>query len=356
MSVLTATTVVQVDEEANKLTVLTDGATEFGQVTTFTVSVDGGSNLSLSWDLGDGTSGTTLGDTELEIVHIYESVGKYKAMFTATNAVMTLTKNLDVYVDVPVGVPLLDESFEGVIPSSDWTTYSSLVGGPQWQQTDTRRHSGGFSIFHNDLHGEQDSWLVSPRLLPAADSQLIFWQSENYSWVHYYHGIWVSTGSSDPKDNEFVEWMVLPPGAEDTWEQVALDLGEFAGQPIFIAFRYQGDYADEWYIDDIRVTAPLMSVSNDTVVMGESSVFTASVRNGTNISYTWDFGDGTAPIISTTNVISYTYSRPGDFTVTVTAFNSINNVQATCVAGVRSVMYFPIVFWSSKTDDYSAQR
>jgi len=342
VSAISATTTVAVEEAMNSLTVLTDGPTALGQATTFTVSVDSGSNLLFSWDLGDGAQGSAYGDMEVVIVRTYEAVGRYTALFTATNPVEVFSKSVDIYVDVPVALPLLDEGLEDTIPPDGWTVYSSLAAGPQWQQAADRRHSGEYSVFHDDLHGDQDSWLVSPQLVPAVNSQLLFWQNENYTWVHHYHAIWVSTGSGDPKDNEFFEWTELPPGAEDTWEQVTLDLGEFAERPIYIAFRYQGDYADEWYLDDVRVTAPLTSVSNGTVVWGEPSVFTASVRNGTNISYTWDFGDGTEPVTSTASVISHVYSLPGYYTATVGASNSVNETQANCEAAVKAVLYLPL--------------
>ncbi|PID26420.1 MAG: hypothetical protein CR982_10430 [Candidatus Cloacimonadota bacterium] len=50
------------------------------------------------------------------------------------------------------------------------------------------------------------------------------------------------------------------------WNQVSLNLGEYADS-YYLGFHYVGDYADEWYIDDLLVTnqsAPLNPVENLT--------------------------------------------------------------------------------------------
>ncbi|OQY29649.1 MAG: hypothetical protein B6244_02995 [Candidatus Cloacimonetes bacterium 4572_55] len=132
------------------------------------------------------------------------------------------------------------------------------------------------TLVFNDVTGTVTSWVTLPQqyLLaqPAANSgpvELTFWQSLRY-WpgYHDYHGIWISTGSSDPASGEFVELAELNSTAKMTvardqkeenerataWVQETVDLSAYIGQDVYIAFRYDGDFEDEWYIDDIKVS------------------------------------------------------------------------------------------------------
>ena len=147
---------------------------------------------------------------------------------------------------------VFQEGFEGAtFPPSGWQVYA--LSGVNWEQTNARVYEGSYSAYHDDTTGDQDAWLVMPQFTPTANTILTFWQNENYASWYTYHGIWVSTGSGDPNDGDFVELVELGAGTEDTWEQVSVDLSTYAGQPIYVAFRYQGNWSDEWYIDDVRL-------------------------------------------------------------------------------------------------------
>jgi len=85
---------------------------------------------------------------------------------------------------------------------------------------------------------------------------LSFFQNGDRTEYINYHRIMVSTGSADPADGDFIElgWSFPPP--EDAWAQVQPDisLDWFAGQSIYVAFKYTGDCADSWWIDDVTVS------------------------------------------------------------------------------------------------------
>lgn len=162
------------------------------------------------------------------------------------------------HVNPLVDVTVWEEGFEGAFPPAGWTT--SLVTGTNWVQTSLQAHSGSYSAYHNDDIGFSDAWLITPQITPAATTRLDFWQYENFASWYIYHGIWVSTGSPDPADGDFVEVVETGPGAEDAWELYSFDLSAYAGTPIYVGFKYEGDFADEWYIDDVRL------VDQDTLV------------------------------------------------------------------------------------------
>ena len=41
--------------------------------------------------------------------------------------------------------------------------------------------------------------------------------------------------------------------AEDTYVERTVNLAAYAGEDVYLVFRYTGVFADSWYIDDIEV-------------------------------------------------------------------------------------------------------
>jgi hypothetical protein len=143
----------------------------------------------------------------------------------------------------------------GTVPPSGWAGYEQ--GDPAGWILGTPGYDDNYCAFHNDddVTTGCDDWLVTPQItLPAkAASQLEFMQYQNFDTYYVYHGIMISTGSGDPDDGEFVELAEVGAGTEDTWEPKVFALGAYAGENIYLAFRYQGDYADEWSVDNVAV-------------------------------------------------------------------------------------------------------
>jgi hypothetical protein len=156
----------------------------------------------------------------------------------------------------------------------------------QWTRTTTESHSGSYSIVH-DNYFNQDGWLVTPKIeLPATTAVFLsFWQA-NTSLPIGKNAIYVSTGSSDPASGDFVEIKSFT-AATSGWEEVVLSLADYIGQDVYIAFRYQGNVAHIWYLDDIRlyennekdvsVTAITSPVSGGG--LGSEEIVTVKVKN-----------------------------------------------------------------------------
>jgi hypothetical protein len=82
----------------------------------------------------------------------------------------------------------------------------------------------------------------------------------------------VSTGSGNPADGDFVEVWTVGDVVEN-WVQHFIDLEAYAGEDIYIAFRYEGELAHYWVVDDISFgeeidDSPIMIVS--TVVLNQT--------------------------------------------------------------------------------------
>ncbi len=79
-----------------------------------------------------------------------------------------------------------------------------------------------------------------------------------------------------------------------------------------------------------------LSVQNSSpVTLNEVVIFTAHIISGTNVSYTWEFGDGEQA--SGKSEVSHVYTEAGTYTVRVVASNSINTLTATTRVTITSI-------------------
>ena len=325
------------------LEMTSDAPTVLGETTTLTATFASGTGVALEWSLGDGETVWTHSDYELgatsTVTHIYPEVGVYTVVVTASNIVNTVTASTQITTDIPLAIPLLYESFEEGFLPPNWLR-SEPLEDHCWHWGPGLAYSGFYSAMYDDLFGPQDGWLATPLVTPTLGSELVFWQYQRYATHYEAHSIWVSTGSQDPKDGDFVLLTELGPGAEDVWEEVRVDLSAYAGQPIYIAFRYQGDWADEWYVDDVQVTARLVVLHDGPTPLGQTTTLTASVATGSNPVFEWALGDGQSGFGP---LVTHSYAAGGDYTVVVTASNSVSFITGTAVVPVRSHVFLPVL-------------
>jgi PKD repeat protein len=77
-------------------------------------------------------------------------------------------------------------------------------------------------------------------------------------------------------------------------------------------------------VGEIGITG--LSVKTDApTVLGQVTSFTATLVTGSNVSYSWDFGDGTSASGAT---VANTFAAAGTYTATVIATNSLGSAQA----------------------------
>jgi uncharacterized repeat protein (TIGR01451 family) len=150
-----------------------------------------------------------------------------------------------------------EEGFDGATyPPTGWGVYmTGDSADPGWITTTDAYVSAPYAVAHydDDLATDAESWLVTPQFTPTVQTELAFWQLTYWDPYYWYHGIWVSDGSGDPNNGDFVELVELDVGTGGSWEKVFQSLSAYAGTPIYVAFRYDGDYADWWFVDDVEV-------------------------------------------------------------------------------------------------------
>lgn len=165
-----------------------------------------------------------------------------------------------------------------------------------WELSDMHPRSGGFSAFHGHGNpfqtGEFDDFLVSPPLDVSESASLdLYWYELADLGQYAEHSVLVSTGSPDPGDGDFVaidEALAAPPEIEAGYGRSRhVDLSAYAGSPqLYVAFRYQGLWGDDWYIDDVVLEAPKAdlitsapTLSPDDVNPGDSATLALPVTN-----------------------------------------------------------------------------
>jgi hypothetical protein len=77
---------------------------------------------------------------------------------------------------------------------------------------------------------------------------------------------------------------------------------------------------------------------------GNSTTLTATIAAGTNVTFTWDFGDNQ---FGSGAISSHTYAAAGVYTAVVTAANSVNTITATTQVEVKFKVYAPLILRSS---------
>lgn len=299
----------------------------------FTSTVVVGIPLSYTFDFGDGLPPTIIGpniaDGGAVFGHVYDNLGGYTVTVTATNTIETLTALNPITVqDVPIGHPMVSTGFESQVPPVLWEVY----GTAGWTMNNSSAYEGSQSAFHDDVPAGQDSWLVTHQLRPTAGTQLTFWQQSD-SGSGMGHSLWVSAGSPDPADGDYLLLANMESGRQPAaWEQVSIPMGNYAGQAIYVAFRYEGNGA-EWYVDNVYLGGGVIAANDSLTQLGNSTTLSVTIGSGTNVTYSWDFGDGNG---GSGPMVSYVYPAAGIYTATVRAENSVSVVTATTIVQVAS--------------------
>jgi len=155
------------------------------------------------------------------------------------------------------------EDFSSGVPPTGWIQVD--VGGTSnvWTANTSRPSpgSGGNAAFFDDYNGANDVWLISSAIDASSVStlSLAYWDNVNYATYVDVNEVYYSTDYAGSGDPGAATWTLVnsTAGTEDTWVENTFDISGAAGAAsLYIAFRYAGDYASEWYIDDVRVFEP----------------------------------------------------------------------------------------------------
>lgn len=268
-------------------------------------TVDGAFSSSIELEASDGGStwtGTVPGeDVEFPGVAYY-----FKATdLGSPEGVSYLPQDLDpgFVVDVDVvgnSLPFVEffelEEGEVRLESLGWANASLEFPGYHWNLNELNPYEGLTSAIHQRGHEtvpEMDDWLISPPLdLTGADRVQVSWFERGDSVESSNHTLWASMGSRDPESEDWVLVAELEPATDGDWGRSdVIELEGLTGPAVYLAWRYQGAFADEWRMDGVEVKALTADLHLDQVSWdpnpvwpGETATLTVSLTNALDAS------------------------------------------------------------------------
>lgn len=195
-----------------------------------------------------------------------------------------------------------------------WGSASLEFRGYGWETATAQASDGARSVFHSRGHSDaaaMDDWLITPALdFSGVSTAQVTWQERGSNVAVADHGLYVSVGSRDPDDGDYVAVAEALPGpTQGAWGRSAVyDLSAWAGaQTVYLAWRFRGQNADDWYVDDVRVTelAADLSLSVEVepspIEPGDSGTFRVHVDNAaivdaSGLTVTVSFPEGGAAV------------------------------------------------------------
>lgn len=164
-----------------------------------------------------------------------------------------ITTILILFYSTLSALTIYETGFETDPLDDGWTLVTTGAG---WQRISIlsnpfAANSGSYGMGHLDDIGTQSDWLISPPVhLPQEKGlKVIFYESGNYTEYYTLHEVRIST---DNGETWHMVYSAVPEGSEFLKKEI--DLQQFAGETVLIGWYYSGDYSDQWYIDDVKVT------------------------------------------------------------------------------------------------------
>ena len=213
---------------------------------------------SWSWDFGDGST-----STEQNPSHTYSTAGTYTVALTVGNGTSTSTEAKTDYITVTSsggGGIVLKEHFDGeTFPPADWTQKITntaktwMKGNPSSHPFTEIDSTNVYSAICPYVAEDQDEWLISPAVkLPSGTVTLEFYAGYNSTWLSYATiklnistdggTTWTKLGEAD---NDGKDWQ---------WRKVQVDLSDYAGQTVMLAWQYVGNDGDLMAIDNVEIS------------------------------------------------------------------------------------------------------
>lgn len=268
-----ATTVVSiVDQQITGLKAYNDSPKEFGNCPNFWVTMDTGTNVSYSWDFGDGTLGSGSNSS-----HCYSTTGDFNVKVKAKNSVSE--------VEATTKVTIIDQHISGLLAQNN---------GPKQvgeQVTLWAIKNTGSNVTY--------TWNFGDGTNPVSGLDL-------WTVIHSYNGlagIYTATVTASNTSN------------------VVSDITELT-------------------INDVPISG--LQVFNDgPTELGHTTKLWATITAGTNVEYTWDFGDGSDHKLG--NTVFHNYQTIGTYKVTVTTQNSANSTTTIIYVMIIKKWYLPFL-------------
>lgn len=307
------------------------------------------------WNFGDGTSITSTNPTPP--AYSYTTAGTYTISLTASNSCNTATATISPIIIIAGPTANFNAStYNGCAPQtisfSNASTGTQPANNYQWDMgngnTYTNVTTPPAQLYSNTgtyqvtlIAGNACGFdtivkLIVIDTIPTVDLIIdpiagcapvnvnptaTLLSGNNVNWQWYVDGVYYSSTPFDIPNQNFNSLNAN----DSTAHSIQVNVWNACGSDSEIETMY--------------VNPPVVAAftTQDTLCIGQSSVF-SNASTGTNLSYSWDFGDG-SPVDNTLNPI-HTFSSAGNYTVTLT----VNGYCGTSIASFFvTILPYPIV-------------
>ena len=194
-------------------------------------------------------------------------------------------------------VPVLTEGFEGTTIPTGWTTIDADNDGYGWEHSSVQESVPGYNSngsvvsysYDNATYTAltPDNWLISPAITLSGTSSLSFWFVVASSYPGDHFGVYVSTTSATDTSAFTLLSETTPTSANGNWTQQTIDLSNYAGNTVHIAFRHFNctdmfvlaldDITVSTMTSDPAIVATPNALNFSIVYLGESAVQTVDI-------------------------------------------------------------------------------
>ncbi len=307
------------------------------EVITFTANITAGDNVNYRWDFGDGFS--AVGQS---VSHAYPQTGTYTATVLALNSINRLTATTGVTVTEAIaGLSVQNSSpaalnevitFTANITAGDNVTYT-------WDFGD-----GGRAVGRIVSHVYIQAGRYIARVVVSNSINTLTATTEVTVTDEAIAGLRAQNSSPAAVKEVITFTAHITAGTNVSYIWHFGDGGRAVGRIVNHVYTQAGRYTARVVVNNsintltattgVTVTEEAiagLSVQNSPVTLNEVVTFTANIAAGTNVSYTWDFGDGGSAM---GQEVTHVYNQVGTYTARVEASNSTNTLTATTVVSI----------------------
>jgi PKD repeat protein len=242
------------------------------------------------------------------------------------------------------------------VPGSElpqgWTTEKRGDSDETWSVQEDKSPdpvSPGSAAFQRwDDDNEVDSWLISPVIdIPAGIvPTLTFYCIGGGPWQE---NAWTYLYVIDEDGNEEEHWNngYMATSTNHIWDQAVIDLSDYAGQSIKLAWRYYGQEGDAGWIDGIVVTTPPDTNTTLTINVGDY-ITPIDCSVGPPILYEWTFDGGEPAVSNKETPDPIRYMTPGKYDVTLWVKNYHGEDTRTLTDAITVVEQVPVAAYETE--------
>ena len=224
------------------------------------------------------------------------------------------------------------ENFDASGIPAGWSVIDNDGDGNNWESSIDAMASGyGYNgsegmilskSYDNNIGAlTPDNWLITPNLTLSAGATLTFMVTgQDASWCGEHYAVLVSTSGTAVANFTTVFEETFTDGAKDqaTWQEKTIDLGSYAGQNVYIAFRHY-NITDMFYLDmdDVTVTNATVNANPGTGIAENNSNIAIYPNPATTVLNVEAEGYNTVELVNVLGQVVYSANATNNMQINV---------------------------------------